>query len=142
MTSPRPWDQATDNARGAVETVMRSRSRAAVGFVAVTGLGGLGALVMAGEGLLRGRTGMLDVLLWSALAVLLLGAAAHRWWLGSRNEERSLRIAAGIRPEQIAAAVRGSSGELDAVRRLRVAHPGLGLRDAYDLYRHHVSEYR
>ena len=53
-----------------------------------------------------------------------------------------LRIAAAIRPEQVAAAIRGSSGETDAVRRLRVSHPGLGLRHAYDLYQHYERERR
>jgi hypothetical protein len=138
VTSPHPFNGIADRAESAIDHVARSRSRAAVAYVAATVLGGLGALVQV----LSGRAALLDVLLWLAMAVMLFGAAAHRWWLGGRNEERSRRIAASIRPEQIAAAMRGSSGEIDAVRRLRVAHPGLGLRDAYELYQHHSRELR
>lgn len=138
MTAPGPWNRVPEVMDEPSEHVTRSRTGVTVAYVIATGAGGLGALVVAAVQLLSGRAELLDVLLWAAMAVLLLGAAAHHWWLGGRNEERSLRIAAAIRPEQIAAAVRGSSGEIDAVRRLRVAHPGLGLRDAYDLYRGHT----
>lgn len=115
----------------------RSRSGQAVAYVAATALGGLGALVVMAMELVSGDGAVLDVLLWAALAVFLFGAAAHRWWLGGRNEERSRRIAAAIRPHQLASAVDGSAGEVDAVRRLRVSHPGLGLRDAVELVRGH-----
>ncbi|WP_440220676.1 hypothetical protein [Dietzia sp. MNB45] len=142
MTSPHPFNGIADRAESAIDHVARSRGRTAVAYVAATVLGGLGALVVVVVQVLSGRAAMLDVLLWLAMAVMLFGAAAHRWWLGGRNEERSRRIAASIRPEQIAAAMRGSSGEIDAVRRLRVAHPGLGLRDAYELYQHHSRELR
>lgn len=138
MTSPRPLDPTAEPADGVFERLRRPRGGAMVAYVIATAAGGAGALVIVAAQLLSGSPSVMDVLLWAAVAVLLLGAAAHRWWLGGRNEERSLRIAAAIRPEQIAAAVRGSSGEIDAVRRLRVAHPGLGLRDAYDLYRGHT----
>ncbi|KAA0918214.1 hypothetical protein [Dietzia sp. ANT_WB102] len=140
MTAPRSSDSTSEVARGAIEAVTRSRGRATVAYVAATVLGGLGALVIVAVQLLSGRAAVLDVLVWSALAVMLLGAAAHRWWLGGRNEERSRRIAETIRSEQVATAVRGSSGDIDAVRRLRVAHPGLGLRDAYELYQRHACD--
>ncbi|UVE94121.1 hypothetical protein [Dietzia sp. B32] len=142
MTAPRPSDRTPDRAGATIEPVTRSRGRTTVAYVVATGLGGFGALVIAVEQMLSGRAGMLDVLLWAALAVLLIGAAAHSWWLGGRNEERSRRIAASVRPDQITAAVRGSSGEIDAVRRLRVAHPGLGLRDAFELYQRHTRDPR
>ncbi|MBB1056747.1 hypothetical protein G6020_04930 [Dietzia sp. B19] len=38
--------------------------------------------------------------------------------------------------------MQASSGEVDAVRRLRVAHPGLGLRDSVDLVRRHGGDGR
>lgn len=142
MTSPHPSNGIADRAESAIDHLTRSRGRKAVAYVAATVLGGLGALVVAATQMLSGRVAVLDVLLWSALAVMLFGAAARRWWLGGRNEERSRRIAASIRPEQVAAAMRGSSGEIDAVRRLRVAHPGLGMRDAHELYQHHSRELR
>lgn len=140
MTAPRPSDRIAEGAGDAVDRVARSRGRTTVAYVAATGLGGVGALVVLAATVASGGATAVDVLLWTALAVLLLGAAAHNWWLGGRNEERSRRIAAAIRPGQITSAVRGASGEIDAVRRLRVAHPGLGLRDAYELYQRHARD--
>ncbi|MCT1639634.1 hypothetical protein [Dietzia cinnamea] len=142
MTSPRPLDPTAEPADRVFEHLRRPRSGAMIAYVVATAAGGVGALVIAAVLLLSGSASAVDVLLWAAMAVLLLGAAAHRWWLGGRNEERSRRIAAAIRPEQVAAAIRGSSGEIDAVRRLRVSHPGLGLRHAYDLYQHYAREHR
>ncbi|MBB1043269.1 hypothetical protein, partial [Dietzia sp. DQ11-44] len=43
---------------------------------------------------------------------------------------------------EVAEAVQASSGEVDAVRRLRVAHSGLGLRDSVDLVRRHGGDGR
>ncbi|MBB1033632.1 hypothetical protein G6031_04420 [Dietzia sp. CQ4] len=111
-------------------------------YVATTALGGIGALVVATVELLSPEAGTFDVLLWSALAVLLLAAAARRWWFGASGEDRSRRIASELGADEVAEAVQASSGEVDAVRRLRVAHPGLGLRDAVDLVRRDGSNGR
>ena len=88
----------------------------------------------------EGEIGVLDVLLWSALAVLMFGAAAHQWFFEGQNDERSRRIAAVLGPEDVAEVMEFANGEIDAVRRLRVAHPGLSLRDAYDLVKHHGDD--
>ena len=144
-SSPHPSDlpgggsDYADGGDGRFAPRPRTRSGQAVAYVAATALGGLGALVVMAMELVSGDGAVLDVLLWAALAVFLFGAAAHRWWLGGRNEERSRRIAAAIRPHQLASAVDGSAGEVDAVRRLRVSHPGLGLRDAVELVRGHAG---
>ncbi|MCT2116734.1 hypothetical protein M3D93_03050 [Dietzia cinnamea] len=142
MTWPGPLESSSQAADAMAEHLRRPRGGATIAYVVATAAGGAGALVIAAAQLASGSPSVMDVLLWAAIAVFLLGGAAHRWWLGGRNEERSLRSAAAIRPEQVAAAIRGSSGEIDAVRRLRVSHPGLGLRHAYDLYQHYERERR
>ncbi|WP_354055152.1 hypothetical protein [Dietzia sp. 2505] len=113
-----------------------------VAYVVATVLGGIGALVVATVELLSPEAGTFDVLLWSALAVLLLAAAARRWWFGASGEDRSRRVASELGAAEVAEAVQASSGEVDAVRRLRVAHPGLGLRDAVELVRRHGGDDR
>lgn len=116
---------------------MSSRSLQARAYVAATVLGGLGALLVGLMQLASPEVRILEVLVWGALAVVLFGAAAHRWWFGGRAEERSRLVAANLGPAQVADAERASAGEIDTVRRLRVAHPGLGLRDAYELTKRH-----
>ena len=138
MTSRTPSDHPVNDTGsagryGADEAAQRGPQT--VAYVAATALGGVGALVVATVELTSPEAGTLDFLLWSALAVLLLAAAARRWWFGASGEDRSRRIASELGAGEVAEAVRGSSGEVDAVRRLRVAHPGLGLRDAVELVR-------
>ncbi len=113
------------------------RSMRTIAYVAATVLGGLGALVLVVMelGAQDGRT--FQVLAWVMLAVLMFGSAAYRWWRGGHAEHRSGRVARAVEPAHISEAVEGAGGEADAVRRLRRAHPGLGLREAVDLVRDH-----
>lgn len=145
MTSRTPSDHSvndsgSDGLHGADGAAPRGPQT--VAYVAATALGGIGALVMATVELASPEAGTFDVLLWSALAVLLFAAAARRWWFGASGEERSRRIASELGAGEVAEAVQASSGEVDAVRRLRVAHPGLGLRDSVDLVRRHGGDGR
>ncbi|WP_216695024.1 hypothetical protein [Dietzia psychralcaliphila] len=141
MTSRTPSDHpVADSGSGADGSGPRGLQT--VAYVAATVLGGIGALVVAAVELTSPEAGTLDVLLWSALAVLLFAAAARRWWFGASGEDRSRRIAAELGATEVAEAVQASSGEVDAVRRLRVAHPGLGLRDAYELVQRHRGDRR
>ncbi|MBB1031704.1 hypothetical protein G6027_12560, partial [Dietzia sp. SLG310A2-38A2] len=76
MTSRTPSDHpATDSGSGADGPAPRGPQT--VAYVAATVLGGIGALVVATVELTSPEAGTLDVLLWSALAVLLLAAAAR-----------------------------------------------------------------
>lgn len=119
----------------------RQRSLSVVAYVAATALGGIGALIVVAVTVVSAADATaLDVLLWSALAVLLFGAAAHGWFFNGRNEARSGRIVALLGPDEIAEAVSPATGEIDAVRRLRVAHRGLSLRDAHELVRRHGDQ--
>lgn len=112
-----------------------ARSTLTIAYVAATVLGGVGALVMVVMEATAPDASRLDLLVWSALALLLFVSAGYRWWRGGHGEERSRRVVATLGPEQVVAAVEGSDGEVDAVRRLRRAHPGLTLRDAVELVR-------
>lgn len=120
-----PGDEASD--------LGRRRSLQTVVYTGVTLISGVGALVILGFVLAEGDSSVLDVLWWGALSVLLLGSAAHQWWFAGRPADRSRHIHDEITRAEVAAVARESNGEIDAVRRLRVAHPGLGLRDAYEL---------
>lgn len=131
----RPGASGTGSAPGGPARTLRTRVSAAVMVLA-----GVVALVAATGELTSGDPGVLDVLLWSALAVLMFGAAAHQWFFEGQNDERSRRIAAVLGPEDVAEVMEFANGEIDAVRRLRVAHPGLSLRDAYDLVKHHGDD--
>lgn len=139
--SPRtPSERSTSvrSGRGAQEDP-RQRSLRVVAYVAATGLGGISALVVLVGTLSSADATAVDVLMWAALAVLLLGAAAHQWFFEGKNDERSRRIAGVLGPEDVAEAVESSTGQVDAVRRLRVAHRGLSLRDAYELVKQHPT---
>lgn len=119
----------------------RARSTMTVAYTLATVLGGIGALVVLVTTLASSSdASMLDGVLWGALAVLLFGSAANEWWLRDRAEERSQRIVEGVEHEEIADIAEESSGEIDTIRRLRVAHPGLGLKDARDLVKRHQHE--
>lgn len=142
MTSRTPSDRPSRTDPGSVADGHRPRGLQTVAYVAATALGGIGALVVAVVELVSPDFGVLDVLVWGALAILLVSAAAHRWWFGGRAEERSRLVAGNLGLAQVRDAQRDSSGEIDAIRRLRVAHPGLGLRDAYELAKRHGSENR
>ena len=104
-------------------------------YTATTLLGGIGALVILAFTVTAADSSVLDVLLWGALAVLLFAAAAREWWFKGVELDRSRGAAAQISPAEIAAAARESSGEVETVRRLRQAHPGLRLVDAVNLVR-------
>ena len=118
----------------------RGRGRGEVIFSAAIAVAGIGALALGVAALFAPESGVSEILRWTALAVLLLGAAAHRWWFAGRAEERSRRIAAELGPADVAEAERESSGEIQTIRRMRVAHPGLGLRDARDLVVRHRGQ--
>ncbi|GLB65167.1 hypothetical protein NCCP2495_30470 [Dietzia sp. NCCP-2495] len=109
-----------------------------------TVIAGCGALVLLGFEVLEGDSSVLDVLLWCALVVLLFGAAAHQWWFADRAADRSRDITEGVTDADVETLARESIGDVDLVRRLRVAFPGLNLRDAYELVqdrkRRHPSE--
>lgn len=141
-TSDDPDSAGTGASHGPVRSgSTRSRSMMAVAYTLATVLGGIGALVVLVSTLTSSAdASMLDVALWGALAVLLFGSAANEWWLRDRAEERSQRIVEGVEPEEIAGIAEVSSGEIDTIRRLRVAHPGLGLMDARDLVKGHQHE--
>lgn len=115
------------------------RSALTIAYVAATVLGGVGALVMVLMVATAPDASALDLLVWSALALLLFASAAYRWWRGGHAEERSRRVAGVIGSEHVASAAEGSGSEVETVRRLRRAHPGLSLRDAVGLVRRHGS---
>ena len=115
----------------------RSRSFQTVAYTAVTAIGGVSALTILGFSVVQGDPTVVDVLLWGALAVLLLGSAVHQWWLSGRAADRSRHIHAEITAAEGDAFARESTGNLDLVRRLRVAYPGLSLRDGYELMQAH-----
>lgn len=142
MTSRTPSERPPRTDPGSGADGHRPRSLQTVAYVAATVLGGIGALVVAVVELVSPDVGVLDVLVWGALAILLVSAAAHRWWFGGRAEERSRLVAGNLGLAQVEDAERSSSGEIDAIRRLRVAHPGLGLRDAYELAKRYGTENR
>lgn len=108
-----------------------------IAYTAATLLGGISALVALGGVLAGGESALLDVLLWGALAVLLFGSAVHEWWFAGLAADRSGRVAHEISSDEVEATARESTGQVDTVRRLRVAHPKLSLRDAYELARAH-----
>ena len=142
MSVPTPSERPSYDTGEVVPGGPRLRSGQTVAYAVATVLGGLGALVVAAVELTSGDAGTLDVVLWSALAVLLFSAAAGRWWFGGHTLKRSRLVAADLGPAQVADAERASAGEIDTVRRLRVAHPGLGLRDAYELVKRHGADGR
>ena len=72
-------------------------------------------------------------------AVLLFAAAAREWWFKGVELDRSRSAAGQISASEISAAARESSGEVETVRRLRQAHPGLRLVDAVNLVRDQKS---
>lgn len=77
-----------------VRVERRPRSLLTIAYTAATLFGGLGALVVLVVTLTSaGDAGALDVLLWGALAVLLLAAAAHQWWFAPRESALSRRPA-------------------------------------------------
>lgn len=116
---------------------VRSRSTVTVAYTLATVLGGIGALVVLGEMLADPDASIVSVLLWAALAVLLFGSAVREWWFRDREAERSRLIVAGIEADEVAEIAQASSGEIDTIRRLRVAHPGLRLEDARDVVKDH-----
>lgn len=135
MTAHNPSEDASAG-DGAAETGgARSRSLLTVAYTAATLLGGIAALVTLGATLTSSDASALDVLLWGALAVLLFGAAAREWWFKGIEAERSRQAVAQIPPSEIAKTARESSGEVETVRKLRQAHPGLRLVDAVNLVR-------
>lgn len=138
--SPRtPSERLTSvhSERGAQDP--RQRSLRVVAYVAATALGGISALVVLAGTLASADATAVDVLLWAALAVLLFGAAAHQWFFEGKRDERSSRIVGVLGPKDVEVAVDSSAGQVDAVRRLRVAHPGLSLRDAYELVKQYPT---
>ena len=98
MTSRTPSDHPVSDSgsagrHGADGTAPRGPQT--VAYVAATAIGGIGALVVATVELTSPGAGTLDVLLWSALAVLLLAAAARRWWFGTSDWDRSRETGPG-----------------------------------------------
>lgn len=89
MTSRTPSDHAPNDS-GSGADGPGPRGLQTVAYVVATVLGGIGALVVAAVELTSPEAGTLDVLLWSALAVLLFAAAARRWWFGTASEDRSV----------------------------------------------------
>lgn len=104
-----------------------------VAYTLATLLAGIGALVVLVTTVFSPDTSDVEVLLWGALAALLFVSAAREWWCRDRELERSQRTAHGIEPEEVQRIAEDSSGEVDTIRKLRVAHPGLRLQDAYEL---------
>lgn len=141
MTRDPGPDDSTSRGSGAPATTGARttgvRSGWGLVYLAVTVIGGIDALILLVTALFSAETGALDAVRWALVAVLLLGAAAHHWWFAGRAEERSRRIAAGLGAADVAGARRSASGTVAAVRNLRAAHPGLGLRDARDLVVQH-----
>ncbi|MGX1856633.1 hypothetical protein ACWIFB_04270 [Dietzia sp. NPDC055340] len=115
----------------------RRRSGQTIAYTVTTLAGGIGALVVLGGTVFSEDASVVDFLLWGALAALLFASAAHQWWFAGAAEDRSQRIVAGISSAEVEATAQQAAGEVDTVRRLRVAHPGLGLRDAYELMQAH-----
>lgn len=118
---------------GRVGGSSRGERKRPVAYALATGLGGVSALVILGFTVASGETSLLDVLLWSCLAALMLGSAARRWWFADRAADRSLGVQQEISTAEVARVAASSGGDVETVRRLRMAHPGLGLRDAYEL---------
>ena len=119
---------------------MKNRGARTVAYTAATLLGAIGALVSLGTELATSDASVLDVLLWSALALLLFGSAAREWWFRDRALDRSRRIVERVGSGEVDAIAQGSSGEVDTIRRLRHAHPGLRLQDAHGLVRDHYRD--
>lgn len=111
----------------------RPRSLQTIALTAGTVIAGIGALVLLGYELVESNSSLLDILLWCALVVLLFGSAAHRWWFAGRAADRSRDIVEDVSAAEVEEIAQESTGEVDLVRRLRVAHPGLSLRDAHQL---------
>lgn len=118
---------------------VRSRTVMSVAYTATTLLGGIAALVVLAFTVTASDASVVDVLLWGALAVLLFAAAAREWWFKGVELDRSRDAAGQISASEISAAARESSGEVETVRRLRQAHPGLRLVDAVNLVRDQKS---
>ena len=114
-----------------------SRGFPTIAYTVVTAIGGVSALTFLGYSVAQGAPTVVDVLLWGALAVLLLGSAVHQWWFAGRAADRSRHIHAEITADEVDAFARESTGNVDLVRRLRVAYPGLSLRDGYELMQAH-----
>ncbi|HJC61188.1 MAG TPA: hypothetical protein H9755_12805 [Candidatus Dietzia intestinigallinarum] len=114
-----------------------SRGFPTIAYTVVTAIGGVSALTFLGFSVAQGAPTVVDVLLWGALAVLLLGSAVHQWWFAGRAADRSRHIHAEITADEVDAFARESTGNVDLVRRLRVAYPGLSLRDGYELMQAH-----
>lgn len=116
---------------------VRSRSTITVAYTLATVIGGISALFVLATTLAEPDSSVIEVLLWGALALLLFGSAVREWWFREREVERSRRIVARIEHEEIEETARASSSEVDTIRRLRVAHPGLRLEDARNLVKDH-----
>ena len=114
-----------------------SRGFPTIAYTVVTAIGVVSALTFLGFSVAQGAPTVVDVLLWGALAVLLLGSAVHQWWFAGRAADRSRHIHAEITADEVDAFARESTGNVDLVRRLRVAYPGLSLRDGYELMQAH-----
>lgn len=115
----------------------RSRSRQTIAYTAITAIAGVSALVILGFLVVQGEPTVVDGLLWGALAVLLLGSAVHQWWFAGRAADRSQHIVEEFTDSQVDSIAANSDGDIDTVRRLREARPGLSLRDAYELMQAH-----
>lgn len=137
MTAGSPSESASNVSDQAGSTGGRSRGLQTIAYTAATLIGGVSALVILGFSVAQGDPTVVDVLLWGALAVLLLGAAVHQWWFAGRAADRSRHIHSEITAAEVAATARESNGDVDLVRRLRVANPGLSLRDGYELMQSH-----
>lgn len=135
MTAREPSEHASAGHEAAETGGTQSRSLLTVVYTAATLLGGIAALVVLVFTVMAPDASVLDVLLWGALAVLLFAAAAREWWFKGIEAERSRQAVAQIPPSEIAKTARESSGEVETVRKLRQAHPGLRLVDAVNLVR-------
>lgn len=135
MTAPESPGNGSAGDGAAESGGVRSRSLLTVVYTATTLIGGIAALVVLAFTVTASDASVLDLLLWGALAVLLFAAAAREWWLKGMELDRSRRAVEQISPSEIAALARDSSGEVETVRRLRQAHPGLSLIDAVNLVR-------
>lgn len=133
MTASSPSERSTDVPDQATSGAGQSRSGGTIAYTVVALLGGVSALVALGGAVAEEESSVLDVVLWGALTVAMFGTAAHQWWFAGRAEDRSRRIADGISSAEVEATALDSDGEIDTIRRLRVAHPGLRLQDAYGL---------
>lgn len=133
-----PGERSTgDGPDRASSTGGPSRGFPTIAYTVVTAIGGVSALTFLGFSVAQGAPTVVDVLLWGALAVLLLGSAVHQWWFAGRAADRSRHIHAEITADEVDAFARESTGNVDLVRRLRVAYPGLSLRDGYELMQAH-----